>query len=66
VQRHRESMDCLKRFRDRVKDERWLDMSELDAIDAQVLALIDRAVKQAQAASGPAESELTTDVYISY
>ncbi len=66
VQRHRESLDCLKRFRDRVKDERWLDMSELDAIDAQVLALIDRAVKQAQAASGPAESELTTDVYISY
>jgi acetoin:2,6-dichlorophenolindophenol oxidoreductase subunit alpha len=66
VQRHRESMDCLKRFRNRVKDERWLDMSELDAIDAEVLALIERAVKQAQAAPGPAESELTTDVYISY
>jgi acetoin:2,6-dichlorophenolindophenol oxidoreductase subunit alpha len=40
--------------------------SELDTIDAEVLALIDRAVTQAKAAPMPAEAELTTDVYIRY
>ncbi|MEM7432187.1 MAG: thiamine pyrophosphate-dependent dehydrogenase E1 component subunit alpha [Pseudomonadota bacterium] len=66
VERHREDRDCLKNFRQRVTDEGWLDEAELDAVDAEVLALIDDAVAQAQAAPPPSVDELTTDVYIAY
>jgi pyruvate dehydrogenase E1 component alpha subunit len=62
----RETMDCLKRFRARMQSDKTVSGAELDAIDAEVLALIDRAVADAKAAPLPAESELTTDVYISY
>ena len=66
VARQRETMDCLKRFRERVTAEGWLSGATLDAIDAQVLAEIDAAVTAARAASPPAESEIETDVYIRY
>ncbi|HEU4624024.1 MAG TPA: thiamine pyrophosphate-dependent dehydrogenase E1 component subunit alpha [Steroidobacteraceae bacterium] len=66
VQRLRESMDCLKRFRARMEEQQQVTLAELDAIDGDVLALIEQAVVQAQAAPTPAESEVTTDVYISY
>lgn len=66
VKRHRETLDCLKNFRARVAQENWLASSAFDEVDAQVLALIDSAVKKAQSAPPPAETELTTDVYIGY
>ncbi len=67
VTRQRESMDCLKRFRERMrKDAGPLSGAELDAIDAQVMEEIEAAVAAARAAPLPPESELTTDVYISY
>jgi pyruvate dehydrogenase E1 component alpha subunit len=66
VQRLRESMDCLKRFRARMEEQQQVTLAELDAIDGDVLALIEQAVVQAKAAPTPAESEVTTDVYISY
>ena len=66
VARQRETLDCLKRFRERVTAEGWLSASTLDAIDAQVLAEIDAAVAAARAAAPPAESEVETDVYIRY
>ena len=66
VARLRETMDCLKRFRARMESTKDLVAAELDAIDVEVLALIERAVSQARAAPPPAESELTTDVYIKY
>ncbi len=66
VEQHRAERDCLKNFRARVTGEGWLDDAALDAIDAGVLTLIDRAVDEAQASPPPAISELTTDVYISY
>ncbi len=37
-------MDCLKNFRERVAAEGWLPAARLDAIDAEVLELIDEAV----------------------
>jgi pyruvate dehydrogenase E1 component alpha subunit len=43
-----------------------LGAADLDAIDTEALALIERAVTRARAAPPPAESELTTDVYIRY
>ena len=66
VKRQRETMDCLKNFRARVTAEQWLDDATLDAIDAEVLELVDGAVKTAKAAPPPPESEIMTDVYISY
>jgi pyruvate dehydrogenase E1 component alpha subunit len=66
VKRQRESMDCLKNFRERVTAEGWLAGAALDAIDEQVLRTIDTAVGAARAAPPPAESEVATDVYISY
>lgn len=66
VRRQRETMDCLRNFRERVTAERWLATADLDAIDEQVLALIEAAVVAAKAAPPPPESELETDVYISY
>jgi pyruvate dehydrogenase E1 component alpha subunit len=66
VRQQRETMDCLKNFRARVDAEGWLASSDLDAIDEQVLRTIDGAVAMARSAPPPAESELETDVYISY
>jgi pyruvate dehydrogenase E1 component alpha subunit len=66
VARLRESMDCLKRFRARVTADGSLSTAALDAIDAEVMALIERSVVCAKAAPPPPESELTTDVYIRY
>ena len=66
VERHRADRDCLKIFAARVTSEGWLDNADLEAIDAEVLALIDDAIEQAQSAPPPSVDELTTDVYVSY
>jgi pyruvate dehydrogenase E1 component alpha subunit len=67
VTQQRASMDCLKRFRARMEaDGGPLSAADLDAIDTAVLAEIDTAVAGAKAAPLPPESEVTTDVYISY
>jgi pyruvate dehydrogenase E1 component alpha subunit len=66
VARHRETMDCLQRFRARMAASGPLEVAELDAIDREVLAEIDSAVVAARAAPLPAERELTTDVYVRY
>jgi pyruvate dehydrogenase E1 component alpha subunit len=66
VKRHRESMDCLLRFRKRVLDEGWLEAARLDDIDAEVVQLIDEAVTTAKAAPPPPEADVETDVYITY
>lgn len=66
VARLRETMDCLKRFRASVSDGGVVSSADLDAIDREVLELIDRAVLEAKAAPMPTEADLTTDVYISY
>jgi pyruvate dehydrogenase E1 component alpha subunit len=62
----REQRDCLKQFRTRVSEAALLEPSELDAVDGEVAALIERAVETAQAAALPPESALLTDVYASY
>jgi pyruvate dehydrogenase E1 component alpha subunit len=66
VARHRETLDCLRRFRARVAADGAVAASELDAVDGEVLALIDRAVAESKAAPAPSESDLYTDVYIQY
>jgi len=66
VARQRETMDCLKNFRARVTADGALAATELDAIDSEVAALIDRAVAAARAAAPPTEADMLTDVYVSY
>ncbi len=62
----RAELDCLKRFADRVTETGELGRPDLDAVDAEVGALIDRAVGEAKAAPLPTEADLLTDVYVRY
>lgn len=66
VARHRETMDCLRIFRARVSERSLLDSAALDAVDAEVMALIDRSVAAARSAAPPTAADLLTDVYVSY
>ncbi len=66
VETMREQSDCIKIFSKKILDADVVEQSELDAIDTEVLALIDDAVEKAVAAPEPAEAELHTDVYVSY
>jgi pyruvate dehydrogenase E1 component alpha subunit len=66
VKHQRETMDCLKNFRERVTGEKWLSGAQLDDIDERVLRQIEDAVATAKASPPPADSEVETDVYISY
>lgn len=66
LDRIREERDCLKQFRQKVTEAKLLEGADLDAVDAQVLALIDTAVEQAKAAEKSTAAHVTEDVYISY
>ena len=66
VKQLRDERDCLVHFRRRVDEAALLEKDELDAVDAEVAALIDRAVATARDAPVPPESALLTDVYASY
>jgi pyruvate dehydrogenase E1 component alpha subunit len=43
-----------------------LSDGELNAIDAEVMTLIEEAVEEAKAAPFPEPDQLTADVYVSY
>ena len=66
LERIREERDCLKIFRAHVAEKTLLEAEQLDAIDAETDALIDRAVEEARAAEKPGAEHVTEDVYISY
>jgi TPP-dependent pyruvate/acetoin dehydrogenase alpha subunit len=66
VQRFRETMDCIKKFRSRMEQDGRLDMADLDRIDGEVMELIDEAVQAAKAAPPPKPEDVLTDVYIHY
>src|SRR2546421_3647535 len=66
VEHARAELDCLKRFAGRVTETGELARADLDAVDAEVGALIDRAVDEAKAAPLPTEADLLTDVYVRY
>ncbi|MQA06307.1 MAG: ABC transporter substrate-binding protein [Streptosporangiales bacterium] len=59
-------LDCLTRFRNRVTETGLLGADRLDAIDAEVAALIDAAVAEAKQAPKPTAADLETDVYVKY
>jgi pyruvate dehydrogenase E1 component alpha subunit len=62
----RRTMDCLQRFRAHMQAGGPLSMAELDAVDADAAALIDRAVVEAKAAPPPTAADLYSDVYVNY
>lgn len=64
VERLRQESDPLKIFSQHVAGQ--ISPEELQAIDAEVNALVDDAVAKARAAEFPAVENLLTDVYVSY
>jgi len=62
----RKERDCLVGFRGKVTEAALLENKDLDAVDAEIADLIERAVKHAKAAPLPTEEDLLTDVYVSY
>jgi TPP-dependent pyruvate/acetoin dehydrogenase alpha subunit len=58
--------DCLKMFRQRVTEAGLLEGDQLEAIDREVVSLIEQAVAEAKSAPPPTEADLMTDVYASY
>lgn len=60
------AVDPLPTFRRRVMDVKLLDQSDLDAIDAEVMAEIEEATAAALAAPFPDLSSLEKDVYVRY
>lgn len=66
VKNLRENKDCLKIFAKRVTSSGIIKQEELKAIDTEVAALIEESVKEAKSAPDPTESDLLTDVYVTY
>lgn len=67
VKNLRDDRDCLKFFRSRVTAESLLSHAELDAVDVEVQALIDAAVRHAESEPVPdPDRDLLTDVYTAY
>ena len=62
----RRERDCLVRFRTLLTDGGLIGAGELDEMDREVAERIDEAVAAAKAASEPAVSTLTADVYVDY
>ena len=59
--------DCpLNRFVAAVTSEGLVDVAELEAIDKDVLALVEKSVQEAKAAPQPDLADLMTGVYVSY
>jgi pyruvate dehydrogenase E1 component alpha subunit len=66
VEHARAELDCLKRFAARVTETGELARADLDAVDAEIAALIEGDVAAAKAAPMPTEADLLTDVYVRY
>lgn len=62
----RHEHDCLAQFRARVGAAKLLDGKTLDAVDAEVAALIERAVAAGRSAPRPTADQVLTDVYVTY
>lgn len=62
----RENSCCLKNFRAKMAETGEVSVEEMDAIDAEVMALIEQSVTEAKAAARPTPEQVTEDVYITY
>ena len=66
VDKLRATIDCMDIFRQRVTEAGLLEAEQLDEIDADTRAAIDKSVVDAKAAPMPGQADLLTDVYVSY
>lgn len=66
VKEARVNNDPLKRFAETVISAGLIESAELEVIDKEVLALIEKSVQAAKAAPEPDLEALLTDVYVSY
>jgi len=66
VKEARVNNDCLKRFAATVTAAGLIEGAELEAIDKEVLAQIEKSVVTAKAAPEPDLDALLSDVYVSY
>jgi acetoin:2,6-dichlorophenolindophenol oxidoreductase subunit alpha len=66
VEKIRETKDCIRNFTSRVISAGLLNKSELEIMDQEAAALIEDSVKKAKSAPKPVQTDLLTDVYISY
>ncbi|WP_380876242.1 ABC transporter substrate-binding protein [Sphingomonas sp. DBB INV C78] len=66
LDRIREERDSLKVFRKKVTEAGLLEHADIDQVDEEVMALIDRAVEEAKAGERPGPEHVVEDVYISY
>ena len=66
LDRIRETRDCLTAFRQRTTEAGLIETGALDAIDAEVMQLIDDAVAEAREAPRPVAADVLTDVYVNY
>jgi acetoin:2,6-dichlorophenolindophenol oxidoreductase subunit alpha len=66
IKRLRATRDCLVKFREDVTKKKLLKAADLDAVDAEVMKLIEEAVDEARKAPPPRPEETLEDVYISY
>ncbi|MBN9022266.1 MAG: hypothetical protein J0H08_09270 [Rhizobiales bacterium] len=62
----RADFDPIDLFRQRVVEASLIPVDELDAIDRDTLAQVERSVKLAKSSALPTEADLMTDVYVSY
>lgn len=66
VQDLRQNKDCLKILADKIISAGIVTAAEIDAVDKEVLALIEDSVVKAKAAPKPPAEDLLTGVYVSY
>lgn len=66
VARLRETRDALKIFREKAGATEEIDVADFDAVDAEVLALINDAVAEAQSAAPCDPAHVAEDVYVTY
>jgi pyruvate dehydrogenase E1 component alpha subunit len=66
VERLRRTRDCLQIFRGQVTKSGRLDGATLDQIDTDVMALIERAVLEAQKSPPPIAADVLEGVYATY
>src|SRR6478672_5925926 len=62
----RANRDCIKAFSAKVIEAGVIRRAELDALDREIVPLIDEAVAHAKAAPFPSAKDLATDVYVAY
>ncbi len=62
----RQDSCCLKNFRASMEEMGDLNSAELDAIDDEVMALIEESVVAAKSAPRPTPADVATDVYVNY